>query len=168
MDAKAVARETTLALAALVGVMTVLGFLASLAFGVTFEVFATGSMSPTIPTGALAITRPAPASDLRVGQVVTVPFPGRTLPITHRIVKIADDPGVPAGRVLTLKGDANATADAVSYHVSTAKVLLWSTPGIGTIWTVMHTPLFLGLGTLLLVTLVLWAFWPRSVRPRHA
>ena len=106
-DPKGAAREALLALGAIVGVIGIVGFAASLAFGVSFDVFRTGSMAPTMPQGALAITVPVAASELEVGQVVTVPVAGSSLPVTHRIVDIRESGG---SRLLTLKGDDNRTA----------------------------------------------------------
>jgi signal peptidase len=158
-DAKGAAREAVLALGAIVGVIGIVGFIASLAFGVSFDVFRTGSMAPTMPQGALAITVPVAASDLRVGQVVTVPVAGSSLPVTHRIVAIAKDS---RARDLTLKGDDNRTADAAPYRVHSARLVVWSAPGIGAIWALLRSPLMIALATVALAALVLWSFWPRG------
>ena len=158
-DPKGAARELVLALGAIAGVIGIVGFAASLAFGVSFDVFRTGSMAPTMPQGALAITVPVAASDLRVGEVVTVPVDGSSLPVTHRIVGID---GTGRERLLTLKGDDNRTADATPYRVHTARLVVWSAPGIGAIWALLRSPLMIALGTVVIAALVLWSFWPRG------
>ena len=69
-----------------------------------------GSMTPTIGVGGLAVDRPIPARDVHVGDVITFSDPyvkGRL--VTHRIVNILQTPsGAPAYRT---KGDANPSRD---------------------------------------------------------
>ncbi len=45
-------------------------------------------MEPTIPTGSLAVVHEIPASEIAVGDIVTVDRPGQ-LPITHRVTSVA-------------------------------------------------------------------------------
>src|SRR6478672_13379767 len=75
-----------LSLGAAIGVLCLVMTLAGVCFGVRPMVFLSGSMSPTIPAGSLALTRPVPAADLRPGDVVAAPL-GDEL-VTHRIVAI--------------------------------------------------------------------------------
>jgi signal peptidase len=68
-------------------------------------------MEPTLGVGSLAIVEPAPAADLRVGDVITFshPYaPGRL--VTHRIVEVAPKSEA-GGRAFFTKGDANAQRD---------------------------------------------------------
>lgn len=78
-------------------------------------IFTSGSMSPTIPSGSLALARETPAADLAVGDVVTVPVQGTW--VTHRVVQIEHRPGV---ALLQLRGDANDAPDPQVYRVSSA------------------------------------------------
>ena len=67
-----------------------------------------GSMEPAIPLGAAVLVRPVDASDLRVGDIVSVKVgPDRTV-FTHRIIRIVPRSD---GLWLETKGDANPTAD---------------------------------------------------------
>jgi len=50
------ARDIVIAVFGVVGAATVLWLVASWVLGLSLIVFATGSMSPTMPTGALAVT----------------------------------------------------------------------------------------------------------------
>ncbi|MFD6770939.1 hypothetical protein ACFWC6_32495, partial [Micromonospora chalcea] len=89
-----IARVGDLALTLLAVGGTVCVVLVPLAFffDISLILFKTGSMSPTIPAGSLAVVREIPASEVEVGDVVTVdrtPLP----PITHRVVQIADGGG---------------------------------------------------------------------------
>jgi signal peptidase I len=68
-----------------------------------------GSMSPKIPVGGLAVDRVVPAKDVRVGDVITFTDPyvkGRF--VTHRVVQLIQTPTGPAYRT---KGDANPVRD---------------------------------------------------------
>ncbi|NLG47963.1 MAG: signal peptidase I, partial [Gordonia sp.] len=63
-------RELALNVGAVLGLMCIVAAIASMLFGITPLVFRSGSMSPEIPTGSLAIARTVDAQDLRVGDVV--------------------------------------------------------------------------------------------------
>jgi signal peptidase I len=92
-------------------------------------IFQSGSMSPTIPVGSLGLARLTDPRDLRVGDVVTVPFAEKF--VTHRIVKTGH---VGHALVLTLKGDGNRHADPTPYRVPSAvpRLVAW-TPAAGTV-----------------------------------
>ena len=149
-----------LALAGLVCiVLVVLAFTAH----ITLILFRTGSMAPTIPAGSVAIVQQIPASQVHVGDVVTVDRPGE-LPITHRVRVIADG-AQPGERLLTLRGDANAHDDLAPYPVSTVRIVRFSVPGIAPVIVAFGNPLVLGGITIGVAGLVIWAFWPRGRRP---
>lgn len=91
------------------GICLVLVFLAVL-FNVSLIMFKTGSMSPTIPAGSAALIRQVPASEVEVGDVLTVERAGK-LPVTHRVIDIQS--GASAGeRIIRMKGDVNENEDA--------------------------------------------------------
>ena len=97
-------------------------------FDISLILFKTGSMGPTIPAGSMAVVREIPASEVHVGDVITVdrtPLP----PITHRVVDIANGGG--PTRLLTLRGDANETNDAAPHAVSHVRLVEWSVPRLG-------------------------------------
>ncbi|WP_082563544.1 signal peptidase I [Nocardioides sp. Root140] len=129
-------RESALWLGAGLGVLClVLGALA-LVLDVRPLVFRSGSMSPGIESGALALARDVPASELEVGDVVSV-MSGRNVRITHRIVSIdrTED-----GTVLHLKGDANAAPDAEAYPVDSAYRVFADVPWAGHVVNAASTP----------------------------
>ncbi|WP_052226776.1 signal peptidase I [Microbacterium mangrovi] len=74
-----------------------------------------GSMEPHIMTGDLVVDRPVAAAALRPGDVVSLPNPLTHDLVTHRIQTIAAE--AHGGYAITLKGDNNAFADALTYHV---------------------------------------------------
>jgi len=148
----------------------------------TLITFRTGSMSPTMPQGALAVTLPATADELRVGDVVTVQRAGEKLPVTHRIVEIgpvvpppanapelrAAAPGGsppvlddPANRELQLRGDDNRQNDPLPYVVHDVRRVVFSVPGLGNTLMMLQSPIGAGAMILIVGALVVWAFWPK-------
>jgi signal peptidase len=125
------------ALSGLVTAMLVVLVVAVLALGVgprflpyrTYTVLS-GSMEPTIDTGAVVVAVPAPGSTLRVGDIVTVSPPGRPdEPVTHRVVTVQDEQD---GRTFTTKGDANAVPDPWTLRASgTGWRYAFSIPWVG-------------------------------------
>ncbi|MDQ0032150.1 signal peptidase I [Arthrobacter bambusae] len=159
-------RETLLNLAAVGGAICILLTLAAVFFHITLIMFKTGSMSPTIPAGSLAVVREVPVSEVRIGDIVTVDRPGQ-LPVTHRVTSSRMIDGTTA--VLTLKGDANRVEDPAPYTVSKVRTVLYSVPGIAYLVAGASNPWVLGGTTLAVSALVTWALWPRqeSARPER-
>jgi len=113
--------DLALALGTIVVAAVVLGAIAHL----SFVEFRSGSMAPEYPTGTVALVRDVPASDVHVGDVVTVDRAGQ-LPITHRVVAAAT--GRDGITTLRLRGDANAAADPKPYRVSDVRLVEASMP----------------------------------------
>lgn len=147
-------------IAAIGGVICIVLVILAYTAGITLIMFKTGSMSPTIPAGSVAVVQRIPASEIEVGDVVTVDREGE-LPITHRVTSITDG-ATPAQRVITMKGDANALEDPAPYMVTSGRIVLFSVPGIATIIVGMGNPFVLGGITVAAAVLVVWAFWPRE------
>lgn len=156
--------DVLLWLAAIAGLACIVLVVIAFTANITLIMFRTGSMAPTIPAGSVAVVQSVAASDVRVGDVVTVDRDG-DLPVTHRITSVA--PGADEGeRVITMRGDANAADDPYPYTVQTVRVVLFSIPGIAAVIVAMGSPSVLGALTLGATALVVWAFWPRSKDPR--
>ncbi|MFY1614886.1 signal peptidase I [Micromonospora sp. WMMD736] len=159
------ARVGDLALTVLAAGGTVCVVLVPLAFffDISLILFKTGSMSPTIPAGSLAVVREIPASQVRVGDVVTVdrtPLP----PITHRVVDVGDGEG--ASRLLTLRGDANESNDAAPYPVTRVRLVEWSAPRLGYAVRAVSNVYAMSAITIGTAVIVTWAFWPRDPERR--
>lgn len=154
------AGDVVLNILALGGVVCIALVACAFFFNITLIMFKTGSMSPTIPTGALAVVRQIPADTVEVGDVVTVDREGK-LPVTHRVVAAETilETGV---TVLEMKGDANADADPGLYQVTEVRKVLWSVPGLARVIVYFSNPYFLGAITLSMATLVVAVFWPRE------
>ncbi|WP_082575305.1 MULTISPECIES: signal peptidase I [unclassified Nocardioides] len=121
------ARQVALTVGAIVGTLCIVAALAAVVLDVRPLVFRSGSMSPTIGTGALAIAQRVDASSLEVGQVVSVPTQSGER-VTHRIQAVEHQDG---SAVLQLKGDANETPDATPYVVTHADRVVFSLPWLG-------------------------------------
>lgn len=146
-------RETVLTVGAVLGALCFTAGIVTFAFDVTPLVVESGSMSPTIKTGALAIARDVPAKELKVGDIVRVKTAPQ-LSVTHRIVAITHRPGSAS---LRLKGDANRVPDSQIYAVEHAGLVLFSIPFAGRVVAAASGPigLFLLGGYVAFVVMVL-------------
>lgn len=158
-------RAVVVGLAGVVGVLCVGWFVIAAAAGLSLVVVTTGSMSPTIPAGSVVVSERAAAADVRPGDVVTVPRPGATLPVTHRVVTVERVDGDPAARSLTLQGDANDTVDRDPSVVREVGRTVASAPGLGRVLQWSSAPAARGLVVAVVGLLVVWSCWPprRSV-----
>lgn len=144
------------------GVICIALVILSSVFNISLIMFKTGSMSPTIPTGSLALVREIPASEVQIGDVVTVDRAGE-LPVTHRVTSLS---GGGETRVITMRGDANPVEDPAPYTISQVRIVLASVPHLATVIIALSNPFVLGGITVGAGLLVTWAFWPRSSAPR--
>lgn len=120
-------REALLTVGAVLGASCLLLGLLAVTAGVHVLVFRSGSMSPTIATGDLALTRTVPASELRVDDVVSVIDSGGNR-VTHRVENIAEQGDQ---RQLTMRGDANEQTDSEIYSVNEAQRVFFVVPKAG-------------------------------------
>ena len=151
--------DLALTVAAVGGVVCILLVVAASVFHITLIMFKTGSMSPTIPAGSLAVVREIPATEARVGDVVTISRTGE-LPITHRVTSATPQGGSTV--TITMKGDANDIEDPEPYVVDSVRIVLLSVPGLANAVLAVSNPFVLGGITLGAALLVSWAFWPRG------
>jgi signal peptidase I len=152
--------DLALWIAAVAGVVCIVLVILAMTANITLIMFRTGSRSPTIPAGSVAVVQRVEAAQVQVGDVVTVDREGE-LPVTHRVTAI--EPGASdAERVITMRGDANATDDPFPYPVTSVRTVLFSIPGIASVIVGMGDPWVLGGLTAGATVLVIWAFWPRS------
>lgn len=155
--------DLALTLLAVGGAVCVVLVPLALFFNISLVLFKTGSMGPTIPAGSLAVVREIPASEVTVGDVVTVdrtPLP----PITHRVVDIADGGG--AVRLLTLRGDANESNDATPHAVTHVRLVEWSVPRLGYAVRTLSSIYVTSMIAMGIAAIITWAFWPRGASPQ--
>lgn len=155
-------RETLLTLAALGGAICIALVIMAFAGGYSLIMFKTGSMTPTIPAGSVALVQRIPAAEVAVGDVVTVARPD-ALPITHRVTSVREGERA-AERVITMKGDANDAEDPAPYTVTEVRIVRGSLPNLAYVIVWFGSPWVLGGITVGASLLVVWAFWPRRER----
>lgn len=157
-------------------------FVFSAVGGASLITFRTGSMSPTMPQGAVAVTVPVRAPDIAVGDVVTVQRAGESTPVTHRVVEIGDirpraeneadlrasapgsgppDLSSADARQLVMQGDDNDTPDSLPYALTDARKVIFALPHAGAWLMALQTPAAMGALILLVGAFTVWAFWPR-------
>ena len=125
-------------------------------------VVTSGSMEPTIPTGAVVAVRPAGAADIQVGDIITYHGNGTGEVITHRVVYWA---GERAERTYLTKGDANSSADPSRVPVpAVIGQVVYVVPHVG--YLVHHLTSPLGAGAA--AALVALALLGGSVRNHQA
>lgn len=163
-------REVVLDLGGVLGALCIVATVVGTALGLTPLVFRSGSMAPSIETGALALARTVPAGDLRVGDVVSVRSAQTGVRVTHRVESVAHDG---ARTSLTLKGDANPVADAEPYVLTSAERVFFDVSLLGYVVAWTTTPAGLLAGGLLVGLALFAGFGPgrpdqRPVRPSAA
>lgn len=156
--------DAALSLLAILGVVCILATIAAFAFNISLIMFKTGSMSPTITPGSLAVVRQIPASDIRVGDITTVARAEGQLPVTHRVISTTPIGG--GAYSIEMKGDANASPDARPYEVTEVRRVLWHVPGLAYVVATISKPAYMAGITVAASLLVVWAFWPRTQKNR--
>lgn len=124
-------------------VITAIGF-AFLALGPRLGDYRTltmlsGSMSPKMPTGSVVIEVPKKATDLKVGDVVTIAAPTPDKPVvTHRVIEVTNEAGVVTIRT---KGDNNPKADEWNSTIVGDKVWVATAaiPYVGKVTTALRS-----------------------------
>lgn len=152
-------------LAAVGGALCIALVIAAQLLNVSLIMFKTGSMSPTIPAGSVALVREIPAGEISVGDIVTVDRPGE-LPVTHRVIS-TENLGSGEWRI-RMQGDANAQPDAATYDVGRVRQTLGHIPGLAPLIVSLGSPWVLGSLTLGATTLVMVTLWPRRKGRRVA
>ncbi len=122
-----------------------LGLLSALVWGATQAgwtqplVVISGSMEPAIMTGDLLFATPEPTSELRVGDVATIPSARTGDLVSHRVVSV--EPHGAGEWAVTMQGDVNDSPDAEVYVVGDAVLEpAWQIPGGGFVVTTLTRP----------------------------
>ncbi|MCL2542203.1 MAG: signal peptidase I [Nocardioidaceae bacterium] len=149
-----IAREAALWTGGLLGALCLVSLLAGWVLHVTPLVFASGSMTPSYGVGSLGIAHQEAASDIRVGDVVSV-VNDQGLRVTHRVVAVAHQGG---DAVLTLRGDANNTPDGQTYRVASAPRVVLDVPYAGYVLNTVASPYGVAVAAAGVMGLLLLAF----------
>lgn len=146
------AGDLALTLSAMFGLLCVVMLLMGALSGLRPVIVLSGSMSPSLPAGSLAVARPVSATELHTGDVVTVADGDRQ--VTHRIVAIDHDGD---SATLQLKGDANPRPDDQAHEVWSAPRVVASVAGAGRVIAWLSRPpgvfVLAGYAALLLILL---------------
>lgn len=151
-------REIALNFGAAAGVVCIVLAAVSIFFGITPLIFRSGSMSPTIGTGALAFAKTVPASDVQEGDIISVEN-AEGVSITHRVVSI--DPSGDDAATVILKGDANMQADPLPYSITEVKKVFVHVPTLGYVVSWMSSRVAIFIGGVLAGVLMMLAFGPK-------
>ncbi|MDQ0673706.1 signal peptidase I [Pseudarthrobacter siccitolerans] len=135
-------QNNVLTLGAVLGALCLVVAIAAVLTGAKPLVFRSGSMAPSIPTGALGISIPVEAKSISIGDVISVEN-AAGVRITHRVVQ-ADIAGETA--TVKLKGDANSVADAAPYvlHETDRVVAHFPFLGYAVAWLSSSAAVFAG------------------------
>ncbi|MFW0785303.1 signal peptidase I [Gordonia sp. CPCC 206044] len=156
--------NTLLNILAVFGVICIGLTIWAFAGGYSLIMFKTGSMSPTIPQGSLSLVHKIPATEVKVGDVITVDRPGER-PVTHRVIEVHPQTGREV--LIAMQGDANPNPDPGMYRVTEVRKVIWSAPGLAKKVVYLTDPYVLGGIAVAMSLLVLWAFWPRQAKTRE-
>lgn len=150
--ARLVEHGLELALGLLVLVSASVALALALAPVAGFQLYAvrSGSMSPTLAVGDLAIGERVPAAAIAVGDVVAVDY-ARGPTVAHRVVAVSSREDGPR---FTTRGDANPGDDATAAEASTVRSRIsWRLPGFGYVVALISTPS--GIVTVMCLAMVL-------------
>ena len=123
-----------------------------------------GSMTGTIPKGAVIYSKVVPAAQLKVGDIITFTPPGYPEAVTHRI--IAMEPGPDGKTAIRTKGDFNQYPDPwnpVSLNEPQQARYVFQVPLLGyalaalTLRTVRIA--VVGIPAVLIALSILWSLW---------
>jgi signal peptidase I len=95
----------------LLGVCVLLAMIvaAGAALGYRGQVVLSGSMRPALEPGDMIVAHRMPASEIRIGQVISFAAPGDSRTLTHRVTKVRE---LPSGMIaVTTRGDANNVSE---------------------------------------------------------
>ena len=150
-------RSGVLTLAAVMGVLSIVVFLAAMFFGVKALNVMSGSMEPGIPTGSMIFTTKIDAKDIKLGDVITTQRTQGEGLITHRVLDISPVDGSPNAFEMRMQGDANATEDPQPYVITEADKYFFHLPFVGLVSSLLKTSTGLYVGVAV-VALLLFIF----------
>ncbi|UVE96389.1 signal peptidase I [Dietzia sp. B32] len=148
-------RELALNLGASLGLLCVVAASVSMFLGITPLVFRSGSMSPTITTGALAFAKSVDADQIEVGDIVSV-VDASDVRITHRVTGV--QPMGDGSASLWMRGDANDADDPTPYILTGADRVFFHVDHLGYVVAWLTNPVAVFVGGMMAGGLVVFAF----------
>ena len=161
---KSLAGKVTTALCVAGLVFVVVVILVPGLLGLQRYVITGGSMTGTIPKGAVIYSKITPVEQLKVGDIITFNPPGYSTAVTHRIIAVEQGPdGRPAFRT---KGDFNETADPwnpVTLNEPQQARYVFQMPVLGYVLAALSVRAvrlaLIGLPALVIALSLLWSLW---------
>ncbi len=133
-------------------------------FGLQRYVITGGSMTGTIPKGAVIYSRITPVEQLRVGDIITFNPPGMASAVTHRIVAV--ETGADGRPAFRTKGDFNEAADPwnpVTLNEPRQARYVFQVPLLGYVLAALSARTvriaLIGLPAVLIALSLLWSLW---------
>jgi hypothetical protein len=157
-------RDGLRGIVAVVGTLTIAWLGVAWFLGLSVIVLSAGSMTTAAPSGSVAIVQRVEASNLTVGDVVSVPHQKAGTSVTRRIIDIETVPRRPDVRSLTLRGDTNAIEVSGPYVLTEADRVLASSPHAGALFVWVQSPGVLLGASLLVAGATAWVLWPPTGR----
>jgi signal peptidase I len=118
-------------------VALVVATVAVFGLGLRPNVVTSGSMTPTIPVGSVALSKRADASTVHVGEVITATRADGHM-VTHRVISAEPKNGLTE---IQLKGDANHALDPLPLDVTSVYRPVRIIDGGGRLLMKLHSPL---------------------------
>ncbi len=126
-----------------------------------------GSMSGTIPKGAVIYSRITPVDQLKAGDIITFHPPGYGEAVTHRIIAIERGPdGAPTFRT---KGDFNKVADPwnpITLNEAEQARFVFQIPLYGFVLAALAMRevrlMLVGLPAVIIAVSLLWSLWRKA------
>jgi signal peptidase len=125
--------------------------------GLKLEPVLSGSMEPTIHTGALIAITKTDTEQIQAGDIIGFHVPGMDTPVCHRVTEVIS---TESGIAFRTKGDANENAD--DWLVSSQDVIgkvYFNVSGLGTVAKFVKTPvgfiLLMGVPALIVIVMEL-------------
>jgi signal peptidase len=123
-----------------------------------------GSMTGSIPKGAVVYSRITPVGELKTGDIITFTPPGMSTAVTHRIVAVGEGPdGQPA---FSTKGDFNEVADPwnpVTLNEPVQARYAFHVPLLGYLLAALSARTvriaLIGVPAMLIALSLLWSLW---------
>ncbi len=150
------------ALIVVVAVLIVPGLL-----GLQRYVITGGSMTGTIPKGAVIYSRITPVEQLRAGDIITFNPPGYSSAVTHRIVAVETGPD--GGTAFRTKGDFNEAPDPwnpVKLNEPQQARYVFQVPLLGYMLAALSARTvriaLIGLPAVLIALSLLWSLWRQA------
>lgn len=145
-------------------------------FGYHTLTMLTGSMSPLINPGDVVVTKPVPASEIKVGDIITYHIPVEDQRVeTHRVTQVSTSPD--GSIVVQTKGDANNGIDPwlATLNAPTVDRHAFTIPYVGNAIRAIREPVILntlmyGAPTILVIGVLrnIWGKDPGAKKPEQA